>query len=479
LQPPAADLGTEDGLRTMIRWALAHAQGADFALTEAPLEQVLAASGFTAMPTAEQHLLVTMTALVAYRNKAFGRAHELAAQATAMSEATPDDWVLRVGSAVASGDISDALLSTQTICTQWRTALGQIGSEIPAIVERSNYPQYREARGALLESLYAVRWEPAISSTRGEIWLQYALHLIEQGDKERAREAASHLADPYSIIGLRADDRFKKVRGADYVLTNVPKAAAALLKYRQDRSHQNPRMLVYVVALGHVQLEQLRAEEALALADAALAAIASAPANTTPFDDQPGEYQSLLALRAEALYQLGRFSEALAQLQSAVDLPARYTHGSSRKFRLAEWLCQLDQAPAALAALPEINATNVQAAMRVQAIRADVALSSGDTEAWTTAVGELREHEADAPEYLQRALLHQGDLDGAAQVLLRRLESPEQRLATLINIQTYQEVPAPPRVRSWQAQERSLLQRADVQAAIKKIGNIDKYALVR
>ena len=189
------------------------------------------------------------------------------------------------------------------------------------------------------------------------------------------------------------------------------------------------------------------------MADTALATIDTAPVNTAPFDHLPAQYRSLLALRAEALYQLGRFSDALAELQGAVDLPARYTHSSSRKFRLAEWLSQLDQGPAALAALPEINATNVQAAMRAQAIRADVALITNDTEAWSAAAGELRKHEAETPEYLQRALLHQGDLDGAAQILIRRLEC-RAAAPTLINIQAYQEVPAPPRVQTWQAQER-------------------------
>ena len=65
--------GTEEGLRTMIRWVIAHARGADFAVTQAPLEQVLASGGFTMPPSAEQHLLVAMCVSVAYQNKAFGR----------------------------------------------------------------------------------------------------------------------------------------------------------------------------------------------------------------------------------------------------------------------------------------------------------------------------------------------------------------------------------------------------------------------
>jgi hypothetical protein len=463
----------------MLGWVLSNAQGANFAATDAPLGQLLAASGFAALPSVEQHLVIGTAADVSYRVKDFERALKLATQATSMSEATPDDWGLRVRSGLAAGNLDDVLTSMQLICTRWGSAFSQVSNEILAIVARTNQPQYREARGALLQALFERRWQPDISSTHGEIWLQYALQLIERGDKEDAREAAAHITDPYSIIGLEADDRFKKVRWGEYVPTHVHRAAMALLESRQKERQQRPRSLQYLIALGRVQLQQAHTTEALALTESALGQIAVAPATAAPFDDQVREYQTLMALHAEAVYQAGRFSEALAQLQSAVDLPATYAHSTTIRIRLAEWMCRLDQASAAAALLPALDAGNIETAMWEAAIRADVALEANDQEAWNAAVSELRAHELQAPARLQSALLHKGDLDGAAQVLIRRLESPEQRLAALIAIQTYQNSPEPPRVQTWLAQEHQLMQRADVRAAISKVGSIDKYELLQ
>jgi tetratricopeptide (TPR) repeat protein len=258
----------------------------------------------------------------------------------------------------------------------------------------------------------------------------------------------------------------------------VKKSAADLLELRQQKLQQNPRSLSYLVALGFVELQQARNSDAIALSEKALGEISSAPVSAAPFDDQQAEYQTLMALHAYALYQDGRFDEAVTQLQAALDLAASFSHNVAFRLRMAEWQTELDQPEAALAALPDVASLGVEHLQHRAMIQADIALETGDSATWDIAVATLRAHELDSPAWLERALMHKGDLDGAATVLIHRLESPELRLAALMEIQTYREAPLPPRAQSWRARAHQVVERADVRTAIHAVGNVDDYPLV-
>ncbi|KAG1474134.1 hypothetical protein G6F54_014314 [Rhizopus delemar] len=75
-------------------------------------------------------------------------------------------------------------------------------------------------------------------------------------------------------------------------------------------------------------------------------------------------------------------------------------------------------------------------------------------------------------------LLEQGDLDGAAAVLIEQLRSPVDRgetLASLQDMRTYPSLPGDVRI---DAAWRALKQRADVQAEVARVGRIVRFALV-
>jgi len=75
-------------------------------------------------------------------------------------------------------------------------------------------------------------------------------------------------------------------------------------------------------------------------------------------------------------------------------------------------------------------------------------------------------------------LLDEGNLDGAAAVLIEQLRSPTDRgeaLASLQDMRTYPSLPGDVKI---DAAWRALKQRADVQAEVARVGRIERYDLV-
>ncbi|WP_416055732.1 hypothetical protein [Stenotrophomonas maltophilia] len=74
-------------------------------------------------------------------------------------------------------------------------------------------------------------------------------------------------------------------------------------------------------------------------------------------------------------------------------------------------------------------------------------------------------------------LIDDGDLDGAAAVLIAQLESPEERTSTLVSLQDMRVYPSLPAEAQSDERWRALKRRADVQAAVARVGRIEQYPL--
>jgi hypothetical protein len=74
-------------------------------------------------------------------------------------------------------------------------------------------------------------------------------------------------------------------------------------------------------------------------------------------------------------------------------------------------------------------------------------------------------------------LLEEGDLDGAAAVLIEQLRSPLERSDALASLQDMRVYPSLPAERVADERWRELKQRADVRAAINRVGRIERYPL--
>ena len=115
--------------------------------------------------------------------------------------------------------------------------------------------------------------------------------------------------------------------------------------------------------------------------------------------------------------------------------------------------------------------------MQVESIHHEAGLYLKDSKMANEAMRYLREHTDDAPGAYEGALERSGDLDAAAARLIARLSDPESRTETLVELQEYKETPAPPAVIKERRRSRSVRARADVRAAVAKVGRIEHYDL--
>ena len=101
-----------------------------------------------------------------------------------------------------------------------------------------------------------------------------------------------------------------------------------------------------------------------------------------------------------------------------------------------------------------------------------------DTAAAAAAMAELRTLKAANPGAVEWGLLCMNDLDGAAAMLIDRLENPETRGRALAGLQTYRQ---PERPWSFMAEARRrnalIMARPDVQAVVERVGRIETYVL--
>lgn len=84
----------------------------------------------------------------------------------------------------------------------------------------------------------------------------------------------------------------------------------------------------------------------------------------------------------------------------------------------------------------------------------------------------MEEHSEDSPEILVAALLREGHLDRAATALIGALDTPKSRAQALEYLQIYRTPPTLPVNVEMEADRTRLLARADVQAAVARVGRV-------
>jgi hypothetical protein len=108
-------------------------------------------------------------------------------------------------------------------------------------------------------------------------------------------------------------------------------------------------------------------------------------------------------------------------------------------------------------------------------VRLDAAIQLGDAEGTTKWLSFIKEHRLDAPQTYEDALLRMSDSETAAKWLIERLEDRDLRSATLLSIQDYAVPVRTPRQAELDKRKRAMIERPEVQAAIQKVGRIERY----
>lgn len=454
--------------RQALRAALVASQSGES--TDAQLRAVIDSPQFPSLTQAEQHTALSAAAQIALQLKQPARALPLAVRATALPDQGIDDWSTRLHAAVQLQDAKDEVLCLTTLAERWGSAgVQQASWAVYTVARAAQRAHLGGPRTQMLSLLFELRWTASDGGEPSGLWRELSLALLEQGDRTKAQEVAAHVADPYQLIGMRADRRYAPVLKSSLIDRDVRRVAERQLEARRTAAADAPRSLERIVKVMYSLQNLGRYREVVDTADQVLQSADTGGGYT----DLSRQLPWVIEVRASALGDLGQFDEDIAGHRRACELSK--SADPSLCINLAGTLLELGHPAEALAALPGSDNLSEYGKAVIQKIRAGAASDSGDAGALETALGYLREHEADGPGQMEHALLISGRTEEAAGLLLARLNDPDQRTDALVALQDYA-IPSAAAERAIHAFQ-ALRDRPEIRRAIGATGTIERYPL--
>jgi tetratricopeptide (TPR) repeat protein len=438
------------------------------------MKTLLGSAGFSSMNTEQQHIAVYFAAALAFDAGDSQRALQLTRRASQMKGATADDWSLRLSAAIRAGDKTEAASSLAVVAERWPEKLKDLDLRLigHTVFEA---PKTGPVRQQLLTALFNANFTPEDGDFSRE-WADLALLQLNDGDTVAARKTFANVKDPYVLISALSDNRFEPVR--DAVATNIPAAMEQQIAEARKAIAARPNKLSPVVRLTGLLIATHRYPEALQVADDAVKKM-SGPTGAKVYDDS-GRYRVwLLDARSRALCALGRWDEGTAQLMSARFLPESGNANVSQTINLASLYNDMAKPKEAKQTLVDLTPEGASAYgfMQVAIERLSSADQLGDAAEVEKQLGFLREHREDSVATLQRGLISANRQDEAAQLLISRLQDPDQRKDALMEVQKFNLPPLPKRAAQWHKRWNAMVARPDVVEAIKKVGVVSEWPL--
>lgn len=442
---------------------------------DAAFTKLLASPGFDGLSAPQRHAALLVAGAVAMDKGDNPRALDLLKRACGTEQAGAPDWKLRVYAAQRAQDFVDAGYALATLARRWPETLKSIDFRVIGHVLHG-LPDAGTSRYELLSALQDARYSrQTIDLTRW--WRDLALLQLERGDSDKARATTAQVTDPYSLISMRADNRFATVR---QYLPDINTDVAQQIRAMRGVIAGKPDELEPVLQLGELLLTSSRFDEALQLMDGVIATV-NGPKGPKAYVDYDTMYAWILDTRSRALLCLGRWDEAVAQLLSATHLPEVQGDNVSQVINLADLYNDLGRPRDARAALSALRSTDMSPIGRMQETIELIASADelGDQAEVERQLAYARDHRDDSPAGYEQALISANRLDEAARVLIGRLQDPSERIDALMQVQDYKAYPLPSRAQKIRLRWQSVVQRPDVRAAIDRVGNVGSYPMIR
>lgn len=477
-QPVVVVTSGEVEARRAVDFAHARWQGGDMVGALAAFERVIALPAFADLPTQVRYAVLELTGEIALGQGDQPRAHALFSQASVFDIAEPDIWHLRLSAAYDLKDTQDSAICIATIARKWPDTLDRINHRAilrvaneaikPGVVSPSSVE--------MLDALFQAEWTAVNQRQPDHLWLELASALLSKDHVDAAARVAARIESADTALRMRADRHFDRIsqRGTAFDLEQM---SAKELAQVQAFSRDHPNLLEPIVRQQSLLLASRQFEQALALSDAVIARVRD-PDSEAGFDDFTDEYPWLLDNRALALKYLARWDEALTQRRRAARYPEDGGLNVSHAINLGQFYAQMGRGDDALDAVAEIGPPSAFGRMQMELLKVMVATQRDDDAARVQHVDFMREHRADAPSAYQWALLETGDMEAGAAWLIERLQDRRWRGDALVDMQTYPAVPMMPRQAIRLARWGELLARADVRAALDRVGRIEKIPLL-
>lgn len=255
---------------------------------------------------------------------------QLLRKATAEPEAPSFAWSVRFISSVSNGDQNDALTALEGAADRVGDGTFNIYSDKAVTRFSTKLQKDPTANRRFLMALDRADWRPASAFEASDwLWLDLVTILVAEGDLENAKRVALRIRQPHVLQRMRLDKRYDALVAAKPDHYDVTFAALAELEADSKALAENPTDGLGIDLVTHDLRALGRAQEALAIADAALA-------HPGPLENDGVDYRNwVVNARADALTNLGDFDGAVEALKAAAALKERGGDNVSQTINLA------------------------------------------------------------------------------------------------------------------------------------------------
>ena len=199
--------------------------------------------GFGTLDENARHYALTLAAPLAMQAGKPDLAQALARRATQMPQQSLDDWRTRLAASMALNDHRDEAIALTAIARSW----GRDPATLPLgtvrrVVRDATADGLDDVRADLLQALYDIGWQPGFGDTASRYWRELSRLLLARNDAERATQVASRVDDPYDVVGMRADLRFRPLLRSSFVPSDVRRTLRARTDALRALVHNAPRL---------------------------------------------------------------------------------------------------------------------------------------------------------------------------------------------------------------------------------------------
>jgi len=425
----------------------------------------------------DQIPVTQLTEFLKQREKARSDTYFSLSYKPAIPAADEDPALRALKDALWSRNKGEATQALTTLAQRWPAALkDESDDRIARVVYEA--PHAGVGRYKMLKALREAHYTRQDDSDLSYWWRDLGLLQLDRGEPAAALGTLKDVSAPYSLVSIQADNRFAPVRSELGATLDVDVAISRQIEQARAAVTKHPEQIDPVIGLTYRLLFSQRYAEVLQLTDAAIAR-ASSLGGAQAYTDYDKSFVWILDNRSRALLGLGRFDEAVAQLQEASHRPEGGDDNVSQVINLAGLYNDLGRAKEAREALAGLGPAGASAygQMQVAVEQLNSAAQLDDKAEIERQLKFLSDHRSDSVSTYQRSLVSANRLDDAARFLKSRLTDPEQRIQALMEVQHYAPESLPVRAAEVENLWQAVIGRPDVHDAILKVGAIGSYHL--
>jgi tetratricopeptide (TPR) repeat protein len=403
-----------------------------------------------------------------------GRAYADALAGTRLERSSDDLWHQRLMLEIQA-DRYDAAVATLEAMTAGRgAALSAVPEDWLQFMRRKlDEDKQAPVRRRFLKALANDAYAPDGGANAKDAYrLSYAIMLAEAREQESARSQVAALRSPYWLRQASVDPRLRGFLAADL---DLRAATEAMLTVDRETIGRHPEQLNPLLDAAADLRELGRPQESLQL----LQSVAARIDDPAAFSDRNQKANWWWDGVARSYAALGKYDDAVVAFRKGAALADGGQPNVSQVINLAETQIEFgrgDEALKTIAAFDDPKRKgSLYGEMQVRFARGCAHALAGHKAEAVADLAYARAHEKDDPETVSDLLLCMGDLDGAAALVVRRLDDPEQRIRALLQLSDYDDPPVALPLGPVESRLKALKERPDIKAAIARAGGTRRF----